>query len=42
MTEIACLIALVLRGPTTSGSRREVRESAAQLCSKFTPYPDLP
>jgi glycine/serine hydroxymethyltransferase len=42
MVEIASLIARVLRDTDDASVRTEVRESAAQLCSKFTPYPDLP
>ena len=42
MGEIASLIARVLREVDDLSVRAEVRESAAQLCSKFTPYPDLP
>ncbi len=41
MFEIAALIARVLRDVDDLSLRSEVRESAAQLCSKFTPYPDL-
>jgi glycine hydroxymethyltransferase len=39
MAEIASLIARVLRAPDDDGLASEVRESAARLCSKFTPYP---
>ena len=42
MFEIASLIARVLRDVDDLSLRSEVRESAAQLCAKFTPYPDLP
>ncbi len=42
MVEIASLISRVLRDTDDASVRTEVRESAAQLCSKFTPYPDLP
>jgi len=42
MVEIASLIARVLRDVDDPTIRAEVREFAAQLCSKFTPYPDLP
>ncbi|MGZ8761765.1 MAG: serine hydroxymethyltransferase [Acidimicrobiia bacterium] len=42
MVEIASLIARVLRDVDDLSVRVEVRESAAQLCSKFMPYPDLP
>jgi glycine hydroxymethyltransferase len=41
MTEIAGLIARVLRAPDDPGVRDEVREASARLCSKFTPYPEL-
>jgi glycine hydroxymethyltransferase len=41
MAEIAALIATVLREPDDEGTATEVREAAARLCSKFTPYPDL-
>ncbi len=42
MFEIASLIARVLRDVDDLSLRSEVRESAAQLCAKFTPYPDRP
>ncbi|MGZ8752761.1 MAG: serine hydroxymethyltransferase [Acidimicrobiia bacterium] len=42
MVEIASLTARVLRDVDDLSVRVEVRESAAQLCSKFMPYPDLP
>jgi glycine hydroxymethyltransferase len=42
MVEIASLIARVLRHVEDESVRDEVRESSARLCSKFTPYPDLP
>ena len=42
MVEIASLIGRVLRDVDDTSVRAEVRESAARLCSKFTPYPDLP
>jgi glycine hydroxymethyltransferase len=41
MFEIAALIGRVLRDVDDVSVRADVRESAAQLCSKFTPYPDL-
>jgi len=41
MTEIAALIARVLRSPDDAAVRDEVREASARLCSKFVPYPDL-
>ncbi len=41
MAEIAALIARVLRAPDDDAVRAEVHESAARLCSKFTPYPVL-
>ena len=42
MAEIASLIARVLRDVDDESVQAEVRESSARLCSKFTPYPDLP
>ena len=39
MAEIASLIARALRGRSDPGVLVEVREAAAALCSKFTPYP---
>jgi glycine hydroxymethyltransferase len=42
MTEIAGLIARVLRAPEDAATRDDVREQSARLCSKFTPYPVLP
>jgi glycine hydroxymethyltransferase len=39
MAEIASLIARVLRAPDDEVTATEVRETAAQLCSKFVPYP---
>ncbi len=42
MIEIAALIARVLRDVDDVSVRADVRESSARLCSKFTPYPDLP
>ena len=41
MAEVARLIASVLRAPDDEGMRAEVLEQANQLCSKFTPYPEL-
>ena len=41
MSEIAALIARVLRAPDDGGVRDEVRAASALLCSKFTPYPGL-
>ncbi len=41
MAEIAALIARVLRHIDDETVSSEVRESAARLCSKFTPYPGL-
>ncbi|MFN8037034.1 MAG: serine hydroxymethyltransferase [Acidimicrobiia bacterium] len=41
MAEIATLIARVLRHVDDDTVAREVRETSAKLCSKFTPYPDL-
>jgi glycine hydroxymethyltransferase len=41
MTEIAGLIATALRSPDDESVATEVRDAAALLCSKFTPYPDL-
>jgi glycine hydroxymethyltransferase len=40
MADIAALIASVLRSPDDAALRADVRESAARLCSKFTPYPE--
>jgi glycine hydroxymethyltransferase len=42
MTEIASLIARVLRAPDDVATRDDVREQSARLCSKFTPYPVPP
>ena len=42
MAEVASLIARVLRGVDDPQVAGEVREASARLCSKFTPYPDLP
>jgi glycine hydroxymethyltransferase len=41
MTEIASLIARVLRSVDDEQVADEVRDTAARLCSKFTPYPEL-
>ncbi|HLG00268.1 MAG TPA: serine hydroxymethyltransferase [Acidimicrobiia bacterium] len=41
MAEIASLMGRVVRAPDDESVRREVRDAAATLCSKFTPYPDL-
>jgi len=41
MAVIASMIGTVLRAIGDQGVCAEVRESAARLCSKFTPYPDL-
>jgi glycine hydroxymethyltransferase len=40
MREIASLIGRALRGVGDEGVATEVREQAARLCSKFTPYPN--
>ncbi|MDQ3981039.1 MAG: serine hydroxymethyltransferase, partial [Actinomycetota bacterium] len=40
MAEIAGLIGRALRDRDDDGALAEVREAAATLCSKFTPYPD--
>jgi glycine hydroxymethyltransferase len=40
MREIASMIARVLRAVGDETVAAEVREQAARLCSKFTPYPD--
>jgi glycine hydroxymethyltransferase len=42
MTEIASLIARVLRAPDDVATRDDVRELSARLCGKFTPYPVSP
>jgi len=42
MTEIAGLIARVLRSPGDAATRDDVKEQSARLCSKFTPYPVSP
>ena len=41
MGEIAALIATVLRKPDDEQVAGDVRAAAAELCSRFTPYPDL-
>jgi glycine hydroxymethyltransferase len=41
MTEIAGLMARVLRAVDDEQVRAEVKDAAARLCSKFTPYPNL-
>jgi glycine hydroxymethyltransferase len=41
MTEIASLIARVLRAVDDERVGDEVRDASARLCSKFTPYPSL-
>jgi glycine hydroxymethyltransferase len=41
MEEIASLIACVLRSAGDTSVAAEVRDSAARLCSKFTPYPEI-
>jgi glycine hydroxymethyltransferase len=41
MVEIASLMARVLRAPDDDQGATDVRETAARLCSKFTPYPEL-
>jgi glycine hydroxymethyltransferase len=42
MAEIASLIARVLRAVGDDQVATEVREASNRLCSKYTPYPDLP
>jgi glycine hydroxymethyltransferase len=42
MPEIASLIARALRAVGDDQVASEVRESSNRLCSKYTPYPDLP
>jgi glycine hydroxymethyltransferase len=42
MGEIASLMGHVVRSHDDDAVRTDVREAAATLCSKFTPYPDLP
>ncbi|MBI2170247.1 MAG: serine hydroxymethyltransferase [Actinobacteria bacterium] len=41
MATIASLMGRVVQAPDDESVRAEVREAAATLCSKFTPYPDL-
>ena len=41
MGEIATLIATVLRKTGDDAVAGDVREAAARLCSKYTPYPEL-
>jgi len=41
MAEIASLIAAVLRKPDDDMVATDIRDTAARLCSKYTPYPDL-
>jgi glycine hydroxymethyltransferase len=41
MAEIASLIGRVLRAVDDAAVADDVRERAARLCSKFTPYPDV-
>ncbi|HEX3669412.1 MAG TPA: serine hydroxymethyltransferase [Acidimicrobiia bacterium] len=41
MAEIASLIATVLRKADDDTVARDVRDAAASLCSKYTPYPEL-
>jgi len=41
MAEIASLMAAVLRAIDDEGIASDVKEAAARLCSKFTPYPEL-
>jgi glycine hydroxymethyltransferase len=41
MEEIASLIATTLRKPDDEAVAADVRDAAARLCSKFTPYPEL-
>ncbi|MGH8999688.1 MAG: serine hydroxymethyltransferase [Acidimicrobiia bacterium] len=41
MSEIASLIARVVRDTGDSAVSAEVKEASARLCSKFVPYPDL-
>jgi glycine hydroxymethyltransferase len=41
MGEIASLIATVLRKADDSTVAGDVRDAAARLCSKYTPYPEL-
>jgi glycine hydroxymethyltransferase len=41
MAEIASLIATVLRKPDDETVAGDIRDAAARLCSKYTPYPEL-
>ncbi|MCU1427130.1 MAG: glycine/serine hydroxymethyltransferase [Actinomycetia bacterium] len=41
MGEIASMIGRVLRAPDDASIATDVRDQAARLCSKFTPYPNL-
>ena len=41
MVEIASMMAAVLRAADDEQVRADVKDSAARLCSKFTPYPNL-
>jgi glycine hydroxymethyltransferase len=41
MTEIAGLIAAVLRAPDDDAVARDVLDAANRLCAKYTPYPEL-
>jgi len=41
MEEIASLIATALRAPDDEVVATDVRDAAARLCSKYTPYPEL-
>jgi glycine hydroxymethyltransferase len=41
MAEVASLIGRVLRAVDDQGVADDVRDRAARLCSKFTPYPDV-
>jgi glycine hydroxymethyltransferase len=41
MAEISSLIATVLRKPDDDTVAADVRDAAARLCSKYTPYPEL-
>jgi glycine/serine hydroxymethyltransferase len=41
MEEISSLIATVLRKPDDDTIANDVRDAAARLCSKYTPYPEL-
>ena len=42
MATIASLIGRVLRNRDDEAELAAVRDDVATLCSKFTPYPDLP